>query len=45
MSEMSEMVSLKMGVKFDISLIMGEKITPGSYVIMCKKAMAGDIPF
>ena len=44
MSQMSEMISLKMGVKFAISLNMGQKIRQGSCVIMCKNSMAGHVP-
>ena len=44
-SEMSEMVTLKMGVNLAVSLNMGEEIAPGSCVIICKNAMAGHIPF
>ena len=33
-SETSEVISLKMGVKCDTSLIMGEKLQPGPSMIM-----------
>ena len=33
-SEMSETFSLKMGVKFDITLCIGEKLPQRSYAIM-----------
>ena len=33
-SEMSEMASLKMGVKFAISVIMGEKLPQKMYMII-----------
>ena len=42
-SEMSEMVSLKMGVKFASSLIMGEKLPQKLYVIICRNAVSGHI--
>ena len=43
-SQMSEMISLKMGVKFAISHNMGQKIRQGSCVIMCKNSIAGHVP-
>ena len=42
-SEMSEMVSLKMGVKFASSLIMGEKSPQKLYIIICRNAISGHI--
>ena len=42
-SEMSEMVSLKMGVKFASSLIMGEKLPQKLYTITCRNAISGHI--
>ena len=36
MSEMSEMVSLKMGVKPATAFNMGEKMTHGSIALMCR---------
>ena len=38
---MSEMVSLKMGVKFASSLIMGEKLPQKLFIIMCRNAISG----
>ena len=43
MSEMSEMVSLNMGVKFVSSLIMGEKLPQKVYMIICRNAISGHI--
>ena len=42
---MSEMVSLKMGVKFASSLIMGEKLAQKFHVIICRNAMSGQIMY
>ena len=41
-SEMSEMISLIMGIKFAVSLKMGERNYTG---LMCKNTMAGCISF
>ena len=43
-SEMSENISLKMGVKFAISFNLGDKKTQGSCDIMCKNAKDCYIP-
>ena len=40
---MSEMVSLKMGVKFASSLIMGEKLTQKLYIMICRNVISGHI--
>ena len=42
-SEMSEMISLKMGAKFGTSLNMGEKLQQGSSLIMGWNTIAGPI--
>ena len=42
-SEMGEMVSLEMGVKFASSLIMGEKLPQKLYMIICRNAISGHI--
>ena len=42
-SEMSEMVSLKMGVKFASSLIMGEKLPQKLYIMICRNVISGYI--
>ena len=42
-SEMSEIVSLKMGVKYVSSLIMGEKLPQKLYMIICRNAISGHI--
>ena len=44
-SEMSEMVSHKMGVKFASSLNMGEKLPQKWYIITCTNAISGHINF
>ena len=38
-SEMSEMISFNMGVKFGISLNVGERFLQGPFMIMCWKAV------
>ena len=43
MSEMSEIVSLKMGFKFASSLIMGEKLPQKLYIMICRIAISGHI--
>ena len=42
-SKMSEMGSLKMGVKFASSLIMGEKLPQKLYIMICRNAISGHI--
>ena len=42
-SEMSEMVPLKMGVKFASSLIMGEKLPQKLYIMICRNVISGHI--
>ena len=42
-SEMSEIVSLKMGVKFASSLIMGEKLAQKLNITICRNAISGHI--
>ena len=42
-SEMSEIVSLKMGVKFASSLIIGERLQQELYIIICRNVIAGHI--
>ena len=42
-SEMSEIVSLKMGVKFASSLIIGERLPQELYIIICRNVIAGHI--
>ena len=43
---MSEMIFTHLGCyRFDIALFMGEKITQGSCVIMCKNAVVGPVPY
>ena len=42
-SEMSEMASLKMGVNFASSLIMGEKLPQKLCMIICRNAISGHI--
>ena len=37
---MSEMVSLKMGVKFAGSLIMGKKLPQKLYLMICRNAIS-----
>ena len=43
LSEMSEMVSLKMGVKFASSLIMRERLPQKLHIIICRNAISGRI--
>ena len=43
MSEMSEMVALKMGVKFASSLIIGEKLPQKLYIMICRNVISGHI--
>ena len=42
-SEMSELISLKMGAKFGTSLNMGENLQQGSSIIMGWNTIAGHI--
>ena len=42
-SEMSEMISRRMGVKFASSINMGEKLPQKWYVMICRNAMSGHI--
>ena len=43
MSEISEMVSLKMGVKFASLFNMGEKLPQKLYIIIFRNAISGHI--